>query len=121
MTTQEYASRIENYHTYYPMGLYLCFFLTPPKHKKGEDMTATIRQMETDLFIELKKEGGKMLKFETRPKGDFKSEWFYTSFSELDDAFETVYRKYEGSKIERYNPSEINKKDKYIAEIVYFV
>lgn len=130
MTTQEYASRIENYHTYYPMGIYLCFFLTPPKPNKDEDETITIRKMEKDLFIAIQKEGGKMLKFETRPKGVFKSEWFYTSFSQLDDAFESVHRKYKGSKIERFNNKNINKigeknlntkKDKYVAEIVYYV
>ena len=130
MTTQEYASRIENYHTYYPMGLYLCFFLTPPPPKKGEDEIITIRKMEKDLFSAIIEEEGKMLKFETRPKGDFKSEWFYASFKQLDDAFESVRRKYKDSKLERYNNKNINKigernlsskKDKYVGEIVYFV
>lgn len=26
MTSQDVASRIENYHSYYPLGLYICFF-----------------------------------------------------------------------------------------------
>jgi hypothetical protein len=130
MTTQEYASRIENYHTYYPMGIYLCFFITPPKTESVAEEKKLIRKMEKDLFFEIKEEGGKMMKFETRPKNDFSSEWFYTSFSELDDAFETVHKKYSGSKIERYHNKNINtqgdknilsKKKKYVGEIVYFV
>ena len=67
----------------------------------------------------------------TRPssKWDFSSEWFYTSFSELTVAFEKVHDAYPGSKLQQFNSSQINKsykknmkaKDKYVAEIVYFV
>ena len=129
MTSQEeFSKRIESYHSYFPVGVFLCFFLIPPKN--DEDEKKTILNMEKDLFIAIQKEGGKMLKFETRPKGGFKSEWFYTSFEQLDDAFESVHRKYKGSKIERFNNKNINKigernlhskKDKYVGEIVYYV
>ena len=31
MTTQDFADRLESYHSYYPMGVYMCFFLSPAR------------------------------------------------------------------------------------------
>ena len=87
--------------------------------------------MEHLLFDCVEEAGGKRMKFPTRPssKWDFSSEWFYTSSSELTVAFEKVHDAYPGSKLQQFNSSQINKnykknmkaKDKYVAEIVYFV
>ena len=87
--------------------------------------------MERLLFDCVERVGGKRMKFPTRPssKWDFSSEWFYTSFSELRVAFEKVHEAYPGSTLQQYNSSQINKifkknmkaKDKYVAEILYFV
>jgi hypothetical protein len=129
MTTQEYASRIENYHTYFPEGLYLCFFLTPPRSNKDANINLIIREMETLLLKELKTQGAKQLYFSTRKNQD-KSEWFYASFRELENAFEAVQQAFKGSTLKRYNANKINKnaqlrlnssKDKYVGEIVFFV
>lgn len=128
MTTQEYASRIENYHTYFPEGLYLCFFLTPPR-SKDENINIIIRKMETQLLKELKTQGAKQLYFSTRKNRD-KSEWFYASFRELENAFRMVQQAFKGSTLKRYNESEINgnadkridsSKETYVGEIVFFV
>ena len=131
MTTQDFADRLVNYHSYYPMGVYMCFFLSPARMKRGQDKEKTIREMERLLFDCVEEAGGKRMKFPTRPssKWDFSSEWFYTSFSELSDAFEKVRGAYPGSTLQHFNSSQINKnykknmkaKDKYVAEIVYFV
>ena len=61
--------------------------------KRGQDKEKTIREMERLLFDYVEEAGGKRMKFPTRPssKLDFSSEWFYTSFSELTDAFEKVH------------------------------
>ena len=45
MTTQDFADRPENYHSYYPMGVYMCFFLTPARTKWGNDKKKTIKEM----------------------------------------------------------------------------
>ena len=131
MTTQEFSARIENYHSYYPLGIYLCFFLSPARMKRGQDKNETIREMEQVLFKNIQDAGGKRLKFPSRPtqKWDYSSEWFYTSFDELDAAFDQVSELYPGSKLNKYDSSEFNRnfeknmksKHKYVAEIVYFV
>ena len=87
--------------------------------------------MERLLFDYVEEAGGKRMKFPTRPssKWDFSSERFYTSFSELTDAFEKVRDAFPGYTLQQFNSSQINKnhkknmkaKDKYVAEIVYFV
>ena len=87
--------------------------------------------MEHLLFDCVEEAGGKRMKFPTRPssKWDFSCGWFYTSFSELTEAFEKVHDAYLGSKLQQFKSSQINKnykknmkaKDKDVAEIVYFV
>ena len=131
MTTQDYANRLENYHSYYPMGVYMCYFLTAPRMKRGQDKETVIREMEKMLFAIIEEEGGKRMKFPSRPtmKWDFKSEWFYTTFSILDSAFKKVSNLYPGSKLIDFDDSEFDdnyknnmkSKHKYVAEIVYFV
>lgn len=130
-TTQEFAARIENYHSYYPLGVYMCFFLSPARMKKGQDKDKTIAEMERILFQKIQDVGGKRMQFPSRPtqKWDFSSEWFYTSFRELNDAFEAVSDMYPGSKLQQFDSSEFDKnfkeimktKNKYVAEIVYSV
>ena len=83
------------------------------------------------LLFDCVEVGGKSMKFPTRPssKWDISSEGFYTSFCELSVAFEKVHDAYPGSTLQQFNSSQINKnykknmiaKDKYVAEIVYFV
>ena len=131
MTTQDFAARIENYHSFYPLGVYMCFFLTVPKLKRGQEKETVIREMEKSLFRYIDEEGGKRLKFPSRPtiKWDYNSEWFYTNFGVLDSAFEKVSDLYPGSKLYKYDDSEIENnyknnmksKHRYVAEIVYFV
>ena len=45
MTTQDFADRPENYHSYYPMGVYMCFFLTPARIKWDKDKEKTTKEM----------------------------------------------------------------------------
>ena len=131
MTSRDFTTRLENYHSFYPLGVYMCFFLTVPKLKRGQEKETVIREMEKSLFRCIDEEGGKRLKFPSRPtiKWDYNSEWFYTNFSVLDSAFEKISELYPGSKLYKYDDSDIEKnyknnmksKHKYVAEIVYFV
>ena len=61
MTTQDFADRLENYHSYYPMGVYMCFFLSPARMKRGQDKEKTIREMEHLLFDFVEEAGGKRM------------------------------------------------------------
>lgn len=131
MTTQDFAARIENYHSFYPLGVYMCYFLTVPRLKRGQVKETLIREMEKSLFKSIDAEGGKRLKFPSRPtmQWDYNSEWFYANFEALKNAFEKVSELYPGSELIEFDDSEIEKnyknnmkaKHKYVAEIVYFV
>ena len=128
MTTQEFAKRIEDYHSYYPLGAYICFTLSV-KTYAGELKEEKVTEMEKMLFEELKKEGAKMMEFPSRPhiSWDFRSEWFYTSYIVLKKAFTTVEKAYPGSVLESHPLGSINrtfeakvkKPNTYLAEIVY--
>ena len=94
MTSQDLAGRIENYHTYYPLGLYICFFLSYPRIQNGEDKKKIYRQMEKKLIANLKETDAKMLIFPSRPS--MKSEWFYANWTQLQNAFRQVQTEYGG-------------------------
>ena len=126
MTSQDLASRIENYHTYYPLGLYICFFLAYPRIKKGQDKQTLYFEMEKRLFQRLVEAGGKRLVFPSRPSK--KSEWFYTSYNQLQEAFQNIQSEY-GGVLHEFNLKAINKtyainmriENKYVGEIVYTI
>ena len=126
MTSQDLAGRIENYHTYYPLGLYICFFLSYPRIQDGEDKKKIYRQMEKKLIANLKEAGSKMLIFPSRPS--MKSEWFYANWTQLQTAFRQVQTEC-GGVLHEFSLDSINKqydtimknKKKYIGEIVYKV
>ena len=85
MTSQDVASRIENYHSYYPLGLYICFFLSYPRVNEGQDKKKLYREMEKKLITYLKETDAKMMLFPSRPSK--RSEWFYTDYDDLQTAF----------------------------------
>ena len=122
-TSRDLSSRIEQYHSYYPLGVYVLFFLEFPKFKRGEGDIKQ-REMERFLFKSLKEEEGKMLVFPSRPTQ--KSEWFYCSFNQLKKAFLKVQEEY-GGVLNEYSLSALNAqykknmkiKDKFVGEIVY--
>jgi hypothetical protein len=121
---QDFASQIEQYHTYYPLGLYCVFFLACRRLKKGEDRGQFHRNMEKQL-IDLKDAGGKMLVYPSRPSK--RSEWFYTSVKDLKTAFTQVQAQY-GGLLHEFHLDCINKRydndvkkirNKYVGEIIY--
>jgi hypothetical protein len=123
-TSQDLSCRIENYHSYFPLGVYIVFFLQYPRIQRGKDKEALHREMEKELFENLKSEGGKMLDFPSRPSK--KSEWFYCSFNQLQKAFLKTQDEY-GGILNEYSLSSLNSiykknmknKDKFVGEIVY--
>lgn len=129
-TSQDLSSRIENYHSYFPLGVYIVYFLQYPRIQRGSegklrrDKESLHREMEKELFENLKSEGGKMLDFPSRPNK--KSEWFFCSFNQLRKAFLKTQDEY-GGVLNEYSLSSLNsiykknmkKKDKFVGEIVY--
>jgi hypothetical protein len=123
-TSQDLASRIENYHTYYPLGLYITFFLAYPRLKKGQDRGKLHRDMERQLMDNLKKTDAKNLIYPSRLK---KSEWYYTSIKDLQTAFRQVQAEY-GGLLHEFHLDGINKRfendmkktrNKYVGEVIY--
>ena len=51
MATQDFADRLENYHSYYPLGVYICFFLSPARMKRGQDKEKTIREIVESYLL----------------------------------------------------------------------
>lgn len=125
-TSQDVASRIESYHSYFPLGLYVCFFLAYPRIKKGQDKLKLHREMERELIINLKETDAKMMIFPSRPSK--RSEWFYTDYDDLQTAFRQVQADY-GGVLHEFSLDGINKqydtimknKKKYVGEIVFKV
>lgn len=126
MTSQDFAGRIESYHSYFPLGLYVVFFLAYPTIQDGEDKKKIYRQMEKKLIANLKETDAKMLIFPSRPS--MKSEWFYANWTQLQNAFRQVQTEY-GGVLHEFSLDSINKqydtimknKKKYVGEIVYKV
>jgi T5orf172 domain len=126
MTSQDVASRLENYHTYYPLGLYLCFFLSYPRLKKDQDRMKLYKEMEKKLITYLKESDAKMMVFPSRPSK--RSEWFYTNYDDLQNSFRQVQSEY-GGVLHEFSLDGINKqydtimknKKKYVGEIVFKV
>lgn len=141
MTTQDLANRIENYHSYYPMGVYIVFFLAfnikkipADLIKKKEQLkteTEKFKAIEKDLFNLIVKNSGVRMKFPSRPSisWTFPSEWFYTDVNTLKLSFEEINKKY-GGKLHSFHLNRVNKqyaknladkRPKYDANIIYFV
>jgi hypothetical protein len=141
MTTQDFANRIENYHSYYPMGVYMVFFLSFSKKRVSTDVDKKKEQLkleksrfesiEKELFELVVKNEGKRIKFPSRPSQSwmFPSEWFYTDIQTLQTSFEEI-QKIHGGKLLSFHLDDIannfknnkkDKRDKYLAEIVYYV
>lgn len=125
-TSQDLAKRIENYHSYFPMGVYIVFFLQYPRVKRGQNKEELHKEIEKELIENLKNEGGKMLIFPSRPSQ--KSEWFYCSFSQLRKAFlktQTdnggVLNEYSLSSLNSSYKKNLKNNDKFIGEIIYKV
>ena len=81
MTSQDVATRIENYHTLYPLGLYIVIFLAYPR--VNQDKMKLYREMEKQLISNLKETDAKMLLYPSRVSK--RSEWFYTNYLNLQN------------------------------------
>jgi len=135
------SNRTENYHTYFPLGVYMVAFLNEipaPKYlrsmKKDISTKELYLEIEKFIFDAVIKNGGKRLHSTTRVKNqndklEGQTEWVYCSADDIHDAFSQAQAKYGGDvntfDLNRINAtaqqSMNNRKKKYIGEIIYFL
>lgn len=124
LTSSQYYKRIEQYHTYLPMGVYIISVLIAQPMEDKKEQSKIIRNMEKDLMEELLRIGSKQIVTTTRIK---QTEWFYTSPHLIFNAFSYVQEKYPKSKLLDYHSQDINTignknlaaKNTYIGQIAY--
>lgn len=145
-----FKSRVESYHTTYPMGFYFVAMLKDPVGLNRERKKPTMKletlskdkyllRVEKFIFNAMKNDGAikdraRQLTSTTRvrnPDAEKKgaTEWFYTTVETIHKAFEKAYEIY-GGDLHLYHLDNINQtadetkrkqKAKYVGEIVYFV
>jgi hypothetical protein len=61
ITTDTFARRVEQYHTYYPLGVMLVGFLEISPKKVGKSSTTFYKEIESFIFKEMKDRGAKQI------------------------------------------------------------
>lgn len=135
------SNRTEQYHTYFPLGVYMVAFLNEIPARKylrsmKKDMTTKELYLEIEKFIfnTVIKNGGKRLHSTTRVKNqnnkmEGQTEWVYCSVDDIHKAFSEAQVKF-GGDVNTFDLNGINataqqsinsQKKKYIGEIIYFL
>ena len=95
--TGNFHNRIGNYHTYLPEGVYFKCFLKNPKKLRGDlSLEKYYKKIEKEIFKGIVDEGGKAISMSIRWRNEGKTEWVYASEEQIENAFDTAYRKYGG-------------------------
>jgi hypothetical protein len=135
------SHRTENYHTYFPLGVYMVAFLNEIPTRKylrsmKKDMSTKELYLEIEKFIfnTVIKNGGKRLHSTTRVKNqnnkmEGQTEWVYCSVDDIHNAFSEAQVKF-GGDVNTFDLKSINataqqsmnsRKKKYLGEIIYFL
>ena len=128
-TTNTISNRAENYHTYFPLGVYVVATLENLYSKgivrNGYSKDMFYRSVEDQLFSILERNGAEIINSSTRIMRDGKSGWFYTNVKTIHNAFSEIERQY-GGNMKLYhlrgifrNADERQKRKYYNAEIYY--
>ena len=145
--TLNFRSRIEQYHTYFPNGVYMVAFLEEPtapiktRSKKGMTKKELYLKIETFIMDYMMKKGAKqvfattrIIKLNENNKGQ--TEWFYTDENLIHEAFTEAKKKFGGethlfylegldpetgkfTSINQAHKEEENQKPNYVGKIVY--
>lgn len=133
MTSKTFRERIEQYNSYYPLGVYLVSFLQSPPVKGSNHRKKKTLYLEIERFImdTIKAKGGYQIRSTARVKNqnvanEGETEFFYTSEKVVRDSFKQAFNKY-GGELHQYTLDEINErydehlanKPNYEATIVY--
>ena len=137
MTTRDFADRIEDYHTYYPMGVYMVFMLTYEKMRGFSRLSAAEKKTKKKVLEEAVMHavaedfGGKRMQFHSRPGRTGvapRSEWVYASYEQIEQAFEKIQTEHGGTlhkghlgDIDETYKLDKKAKNTYEAKILYTV
>lgn len=130
----DFNHRTENYHTYFPLGVYMVAFLENPpipmtlRGHKQESIKQRYIQIERFIFHYVVSKGGVQINSTARSNLSGQSEWFYTDQNTIHEAFEEANKKF-GGDMHLFNLNGINQafknndkhKPNYVGKIVYFV
>ena len=124
ITTDTFSRRVEQYHTYYPLGVLLVGFLEIAPKKLGRSWTTYYKEIETFIFKKMKELGAKQIESTTRIKP---TEWFYCDEKQVRDAFKLAEQEF-GGNLHLFHLKNINRdanrlkrKKHYDAEIYYML
>ena len=136
MTTRDFADRIEDYHTYYPLGVYIVFLLTYEGMRGFSRLTKAEKEtkkkvIEESVMEAIVEQGGKRMVFPSRPGGNGRaprSEWVYASYDEIEKAFDDIHAEHYGT-LHKAHLGDINAtyrrnkaaRNTYEAKIIYRV
>jgi hypothetical protein len=105
--SSDLTRRTDNYHTYFPNGVYMLGFITDIKIPKGTRQKPAKKprvireEMEQYIMDYINENGGKRLYSTSRVKRqnntmEGQTEWVYTSIELLHEAFEKCAKKFNG-------------------------
>jgi hypothetical protein len=104
--SMDFSSRAEQYHTYFPLGVYMIAFLESPSQRVTRN-TNQFTKKEYYLKVErwimdyIEKNGGQRIYSTTRVHNanvakEGQTEWFYTSVELIHEAFVEAEKKFNG-------------------------
>ena len=108
ITSGELDHRLDNYHTYFPEGVYMVAFLNevpvaPRTRRRKERLTAKMVLLKVEKFImqTIRENGGQLMYSSTRvlnadEHGKGASEWIYTDELTIHHAFRAAKKKFGG-------------------------
>lgn len=102
-----FNSRTESYHTYFPLGVYMCAFLEDPpvprKTRTREERTKKSHYLTVESFIlkYIDAHGGQRIMSTTRTRNknankEGETEWTYTNEDVIHEAFTEAHKKFNG-------------------------
>ena len=125
---EDFRTRLEIYHTYFPLSVWDVVFLVNPKKGKAprQHLKTYLRAIEQEIMDDVIKNGGKLLYSTTRINNKGATEWISTDTDTVIDAFRGAFIKY-GGEIHPFtmdhinDTAKINEKHKpnYHAELYY--
>ena len=111
-TTVTINSRADDYHCYFPLGVYVVATLENPSAqgivRNGYTKDMFYRKLEDQLFRLLESYGAKRIESTARVMRQRKSEWFYTNLSVIEKAFRVIEKEYGGT-LQLFNLNKIDK------------
>lgn len=130
ITTTSFRSRVEQYHSMFPQGIYIVGFLGEPPLPHGQTKKSYYLYIETEVLAELERRGATIVHSSTRvahpnEEGLGRTEFVYTSEAVIKAVFRYAETRF-GGDIHLYSLAGLNKsyeqnlkiKPHYKAEII---